>query len=696
MAGFTIVAELVFEQAAMLGARKLAGQLDIVSVNAQKAIENITALGKSYALSFLGGGGVLGLLGKAIDASNKFARSQGDIANLVYAHRKFFPGIDSFNDALSFADDTLKNIIDQSRQWGLNADDFARMVKVVTPALSPKGLAGNDLKMPIDIARGLLKSAGVLGITPWQVESQVLDIIGGATGKHSTLFRRLVTDAPQPFEAAGMKGMEEAVKKFNKLDPAKRVNLLNESLKIFSNNVEANTWQANTLNGILERLSTTFSGMGSILKPIGDSLMKGLVGPANKIIDYLNTQGTHAFKIIGNMIDRMVIDTPEKMFLNFKQLSTLSSDFKKALNVGGIVFIIMHINESFKILGKTVRFVGKWLNFGMFAGLRLLPNKISLSLILMYKEIIKVVDKMKVAMVKGYTWAIDRINILSVSKTGVGADILGKAILMPFKKVFNAIKFLFVGKGLLGTLFRFATWLGVITFFFQVLSRTAAKIKWRRLQTNIQNMPRYVEMADKFTHALQLALNPFQSMIDKLSDFGAKLDHTNRIFIWFINVLDTLSNVTLNFMKLLYGLYEGPLEFLKNLIKEFLDEFFNMLERLARLRNEGLSVGLLNEVFMPITHAFSNFDKILDRAAIKAFGKTPWFSAEEAKKRETQENIVNNNIGKIEINQDFKERYEPDRVAFSIKEVIEKAYMFPNQANNKNIGQGKAAGLAGI
>ena len=91
MAGavFEVVSEFIIEEAVAVAAtNRLTKSVQNLSETVDNAIFGATRLGLSYAQSFLtGGAGILGILGSAIQSSEKFRSSQIELANTMLANK---------------------------------------------------------------------------------------------------------------------------------------------------------------------------------------------------------------------------------------------------------------------------------------------------------------------------------------------------------------------------------------------------------------------------------------------------------------------------------------------------------------------------------------------------------------------------------------------------------------------------------
>lgn len=345
---FTVVSEFKFDVAhAVVGSEQLQSKVDQLSNSASSALESVKALGIGFIANFSGAAtGILGLLGNAINSSDKFTDSQLSFASIIDSNMNHLTGsIHGLNEQMAASKNIMNDIANDAMKFGLPAAELLEMTKGLSAMLVPKGLAGENFGNARTMSRNLLKSAPNLGIHPAEVQGQLLRSIEGSASMGDTLFRRLLSEAPEAFKANKVTD----AKSFNTLDATKRFNILNDALAKFASNAGILGARANTLAGVMQRIKDLFSGFNSMLKPLGDVLLPFLVMTLNIGIRWLETKGRTLVKMMSNFI-KPFLESPEQALIAAKQVSALGRDVKIATTTAGIVSL-------FEIL-KHVPFLG--------------------------------------------------------------------------------------------------------------------------------------------------------------------------------------------------------------------------------------------------------------------------------------------------------------------------------------------------
>lgn len=351
---FQVLSEFRFEVgSALLGTKQLTGAVENLSSAADNTLFTFQKLGLGIAASMgLGTTGFLGLMGKAIQSADKFKQSQLAFVNIMGDNfRDVMTGetVTSFNDKMQISAQIMEKMNKLAAEFALPTDELVQFTKVVAPMLQAKGLAGQNFSTAIDISRNLLKSAPTLGLDPTLVQGQLLRLVEGQASMGDTLFTRLVsdTDAFAGFKKSGSKG-------FNTLDATKRVELLQRALKQFSS--DTNVLQANvaTLRGQFTLLSDAIGGTMSILRPLGDVLLRPIVQILQQVNGTLRNEGAAVVKNLAVLVESFIRE-PEKLLVNLMQLRELGRDTRSAgfgLGIIGVFTILFHV---FRFLNPSVR-----------------------------------------------------------------------------------------------------------------------------------------------------------------------------------------------------------------------------------------------------------------------------------------------------------------------------------------------------
>ena len=305
--------------------------------------------------------GVVGLLQEALSVSDKYRQKQLAFANILSSNKEHLVGpIDTFNQRLMVSDQILQKIGKAARDFALDENAMVEFTKLTSAMLIPKGLAGDGLQRPIDIARTLLKSAPTLGVQPWEIQNQLLEIIEGRAGGQNTLFRRLNADT-NVFKQAGLTG--NAGTGFNALPATKRVELLDKALKAFSNDVEVLEGNVNTIAGQFRRLSNLFTGeISSVLRPLGDLLRNTIVPILKQVGDYIDKEGRVIIQQVTKFLKPWAQDL-QGTYTTLKQLKSLRTDIDMTKKVAEMVGLFQFVKLILGFFGISLSF-----NLGALAG----------------------------------------------------------------------------------------------------------------------------------------------------------------------------------------------------------------------------------------------------------------------------------------------------------------------------------------
>ena len=278
---FQVATEFRFEiGSALLGTKTLTGAVDDLQGRIDDAAMSFQRLGLGIAASLgVGTGGVFALFGKAIQSAEKYKDVQLSIANILAANRDNLVGqVDTFNQRMEVSADLLNKMIKQARQFSLPQAEMIMMSKMLMPLFLSKGMAGKGLGEPIDFARNFLKTSQSLAFDPQQSLGQLMRAIEGGASSGDPMFRRLTMDTKVMREFAGN------TKKFNSLEPHKRMEVLSKAFAEFTRDTDTLIARTNTVTGQWRLLRENIAGVGSVLKPLGDVIIPAIV----KIFKALN------------------------------------------------------------------------------------------------------------------------------------------------------------------------------------------------------------------------------------------------------------------------------------------------------------------------------------------------------------------------------------------------------------------------
>lgn len=230
----------------------------------------------------------------------------------------------------------------------------------------------------------------------------------------------------------------------------------------------------------------------------------------------------------------------------------------------------------------------------------------------------------------------------AVSILVTGISLLGKAVMatVGFFGGFYAVL-----NGLVVIVSTLLAPLILLQIVFQIISRAIAIAKINDATAFAKAMKGITEMMARFAAITGV----FTEGMNNIAALIAPIFELSRYLNWLVNILDFLSTALGLAMAGFQGLAFGIME------------FFSQMKGL--LSGEGFSASKIAEAYS------GGVDMMIERI----FGKMD-------KGENVANNIINNNINKIEINQDFKQQQEPDRIAFTVADTLMKLARNPTQA----------------
>lgn len=630
---YTVVSEFRFDVAqAVLGSEQLQGSVESLSGSVNNAMNSVKALGVGLVAQLTGAqAGLTGLFGTAISASDKFLNSQISFTQIIDSNMGHLTGtIGTLNEKMAVSQKIMNDIAKDARDFGIPAAELAEMTKTMSAMLVPKGLAGENFKGARDISRNLLKSAPNLGIHPADVQGQLLRSIEGSASMGDTLFRRLLTEAPEPFKASGVKD----AKGFNALDTAKRFNILSEAMAKFSSNTELLEMRANTLSGVMQRVRDTFTGFTSVLKPLGDVILPLVVEALNMVLKWIQNDGA---KIINEMAKflKKFTQNPKEMLLELNQIATLSEDLKLATKLAGVTVLIMHLSELVGFLSK-LPIVGPVIG-QIGAGLLTLLGYL------------KPTGKWLTAI----SWVFRNMGTV-------------------FSYIWPVLRSFAIG------ILEFGGAIAAFLIPLQGLGRALLRMKIETLEWFAKNAADLTVLLGKAQGAFALILTPFQDLIKGFEElffaiFGGTyfLDAGKTGLNAFVKELQLFAEGVMKIWSFLRGITAGIIEFLMTIVG-------NIQVLMGNIMN-----GNFSNFDLGTENAFANFGKAFTEEFNKSFSRaqTPLVdgNVDNAKVASTVNNYD------VKMTNNFKEVLQPDRIAFTIKDQLEKASVNRTQARSSSI-----------
>lgn len=648
---FTVVSEFRFDIAnAVLGTEQLKGKVEELSSAVDNSILSVKNLGMSFIANLSGAsGGILGLLGAAIKSSDKFTDSQISFTQIIDSNMEHLTGnIGTLNEKMGVSKKILGDIAKDAIHFGLPADTLLQMTKTMTAMLVPKGLAGKNFEGARNLSRNLLKSSGNLGIDPSEVQGQMLRAIEGSASMGDTLFRRLSSEAPEAFKAAGVGtgGKGNNAKQFNALDAAKRFEVLSSAMSKFASNTDILTMRANTLGGMMQKLYNLFSGITSILKPLGDVVMPMLVDMGNYVLDQLNTNGRAIIESIAGFM-KGFLKSPREFLLQLSDLSNLAGNIGKSVGITSFIASMALLKEQFVGL-QSMPLIGGFLT--------------------------------KIA--NGYASAMELPIIggfFRMGKKGFDAIAGMFAPLVAGPAAGGFTKFMYMAGNIGLTIMRMAGLFAVLMIPLTGLSRALDRAKFESLEWIAKNMSALVDSFTVLKDSIFRFFAPISDMIKGWEELfflmiggTGVLDYLKLHFSQFSEWMNRLSMSFLD----MYAAFRG-------LIAGMFDVIFRSAENLGIIY-ENISQGKFLDMF----EGTKNIGAGYMQAGAEEFMKTiekyqnPLANDQNGDVEGKTANTTNN----ITMNNSFKEVLQPDRIAFTIKDQLEKASRNRGSSVNKSIG----------
>lgn len=616
---FTVVSEFKFDVAgAILGADALTNKVNALDSAVQNALGSVKALGVGFIANFTGASaGIIGVLGNAVSMSDKFTQSQLSFVQIIDSNMAHLDGtINNINEQMMTSKKIMNDIAKDARKFGLPADELLSMTKTLTAMLVPKGLAGDNFGAARGMSRNLLKSAPNLGINPADVQGQLLRSIEGSASMGDTLFRRLITEAPEPFKEAKIKD----AKGFNALDAATRFNILNESLAKFANNAKILEMRANTLSGVMQSAGDLFRSFNSVLKPLGDVLMPVIVQVFQLLIKFIDNQGRAMVEAFARFLKPM-IDGPKEMLLNFMSLDNLSRDIARSAGIVSLIIMLIHFQEALTGLGR-----------------------------------IPILSKIVTPLQSLYDFIL-------------GFPVIGNAIksLIKMFDIGKVSTFSGVIKALALTLGRMFALFGVFLIPILGFTKALSMAKIEALEWLGNNLASIIDLFTSLKNSFAIFMAPIMDMIDGWAELffiiiggTSSLDSFKSGLSGLATLLDYISTAFLY-------VYAAGRAWVAGILSLFHTLFGGISELVKGFSSGGLS-GLMQAATGMATQVKNDgadeFMKTIDRF------RAPTLNAEGEENAKVV-NAVNNYD--VTMNNSFKEVLQPDRIAFTIQDQLQKA-----------------------
>lgn len=619
---FHVATEFKFEiGAALLASKQLQSSVGQISQAADGALSSMSALGLGMAAKLgIAEISILGIGKAAIDSADKFRLSQLAMANLLSSNKENLVGpIDTFNQRLQVSETILNRIGKAARDFALDETALMSFTKMTAAMLLPKGLAGANMGAAIDISRTLLKSAPTLGVQPWEVQNQLLEIIEGRAGGNNTLFRRLVsdTDVFKGITGSG-KGNGGFGGQFNTLPAVKRVELLSKALNQFAKDTDVLSGNVNTMSGQFQRLSTLISGpISSIFRPLGDELLPVFVKILNNVGNVLDNQGRSMVKSFAK-ITRAIVENPENLAVNLMQTKRLQGDVAMAGKLGGFIGSVVGLQalvkfgSSLPVVGVAFRALGGTMGF-----VRSIVVNTARDIFLFF------INPMKMgrALMAGLSFLPRVFSFFSMLAPVV------IAVLKPFALLLSV---------------------------FQIISRAIAIAHVNDAKQMLQIAPMVMGNLVKIFSSIRVILSP----ISDLFDFIARLIAP----IFQVSVALGFANIGLEILAKSLRYLADAVSYLKGAVGGLFSMIWTFLDSVAHLQFGGLADRMAGSFMDTYLASMKRDQEQMNGEGAPVMNQTT-------------------NIGSVTIQNQFKEQLEPDRIAFSLVSQLKKVAANPTRGS---------------
>lgn len=615
---FRVATEFRFEVgAALLGVNRLRNATEELSQSASGALDQFKALGFGIAGSFgLGAGGVIGTLGRATMASESLAQSQTNLANIIEQNMHMMTGtVDTFNDRLRVSDEILRRISRVAIEFGVNEAAMVSQVQSMAAILAPKGLAGRNFETAIDMARGLMKSAPILGVEPFNVQGQLMRMLEGRAGMESTLFIRLASET-QAFLELG-EDLTEIASELNKMDVGRRVETMRRALTQFGDSAEINERILLSLSGQMSRINSLLFGADGAFRRLGDTIREAMIPIFVQIGDFIEKEGKQIADALARFI-QPILENPRELIVGLMQLSRLGMDIRRTGFVSMIAAIVV-ILRRFPAVGAGI--AGAMSALGSFL-------------------VFLVPSLGKLASLSG---------VLRFVMAGLA--FAATKLLPPMLAIFSA---------------------------FTLFSRAISEARLRSLEGMTKALPQFLEQMNRLRESIAILIFPITEGISAIVNLLAELLRFDRVVRLSVGPLRALADFTERMAAGMIGV-EATMRGFFTAIAEGINQLLSMFSDITLHR---ILTGAVTDAFdsQALKDAFFTgmLDVFRDRADFLAR-----FADGDLMDRAVVEQEVNFN-GPVNINNQFREQVDPDRIAFTVQEQLLDLARNPTQGRRRS------------
>jgi len=637
--GFKIVTEIVLHDSATSSLDKITSGFQRVSDEADTALQSISGFGTRLAMQFTGfSGGIFGFLKSAVDASNEFEKLQLGFANVLASNKEFFTGAETFAERMLVGKAAMDAIVLESRKFGLSANELGEFSKGTAQILAPMGLSGTNFNVSTDLSANFLKVIRTLpGLESGQAQGQFVDLLTGNAGDQGRFSQLLFKDAIATFskDEYGIKNAKDYNSVF-KSDPAKALKALSEAMSGLTRHEDELNGFIGLFSSKMTVLKDLFFGFSSVLKPVGDALVKPLKQVLDFVINFVQNDFANVMKRLGNILN-VFLDDPKDLIARLIEMKDLGSNAGGAASLVGFMqlisfFATMEKVKSVPALAKISGFIHNLINVPM-------------------------------------DFTTKSAGLISIVK------VMGRSL------------------GLFS----------VFLILFQAFSRAVARMKVSDAMGRFGNLVDFWEDLIKVTKRL---LAPIDMVVDGLSHIMYIL---MRLAFTTFNYGSVSEKVGMNFIGMIEFFSRGIIYYMAAL-KGFIQFYLSVFDQLTLGIKTWITgivqfiAGLSLDDLSSPGKTLSKFGNAIDpRVAFAGMFNAIGTDVSQIFRETLKNNLISTgtdedgapnaknevNIGTFQLNQQFREQQNPDRIAFTVKEQMLKT------ANNART-QGKRTMMSGL
>lgn len=493
---------------------------------------------------------------------------------------------DPFAERMLAAATSMEKMRGMANEFGLPVDDLIQMTKLIGPMLNnERTKSGQGLAGP-GFSTAIDMSRSLLKSAPTLGidPGLVAGQMQSMISGHASMSDTLFQRLVSDTQAmAPFK--ESGSKGFNALDGAKRVEVMRKALAQFSKDADVLAGNVNTLRGQFTILSNQLTSSVSVLRSLGEALLVPIISVLKRANSFIAKEGLQIFQQLARGIGPLIKD-PERLIATLMQLRNLKGDVSAATKVVSIAGAILGAASALSFFGLKIPVVTSALGW-------------------------------MAAMITAIEGPIKALTI------GAGFGGILNSLVMLITRILGPM-ILLVG-------------------IFQLFSRAIAIARINDAKRLLELSPLIAKVAATFSRIFDV----FNEGFGKFAELIAPIFQVTGFLEFFIDILESLSEVTMLAMAGFQGLVFGILETL-NQAKSF-------------FTGGGFNGAAISDAFN------AGMDQMIERI----------MGGVDSGEGSLSSNVTN--IAKVEIRNEFKEQQEPDRIAFSLKDQLLKAAQNPTQ-----------------